>query len=164
MSADLFVVRHGIAHERDPERWPDDSQRPLTPKGEREVRAAARGLKSLTDPVATVLASPYPRAWRTAEILHEVAGWGKPRPCAPLEADGDAAEAIAAVAAQLNDGRIAIVGHEPMLSDLCGILLGGSVIELKKGAVARLSVREWRRAGATLRWLFPPKALRALGG
>jgi phosphohistidine phosphatase len=159
---DLFVVRHAVAFERDSERWPDDCERPLTARGERAFRRAARGLGRVTEPVAKVLSSPCVRAWRTAELLAEDAGWPKPEPLDALRPEGDVASAIAALAASRGAERLAIVGHDPLLSDLCGALAGSASVELKKGAVARLTVRRWRSGGATLRWLLPPKVLRAL--
>ncbi|HEV7666153.1 MAG TPA: histidine phosphatase family protein, partial [Chloroflexota bacterium] len=62
---DLFLVRHGVAFDPDPAQWPDDTQRPLTPEGEKRFLASARGLGRLVPAVDVVLSSPWPRAWRT---------------------------------------------------------------------------------------------------
>ena len=59
---DIFIVRHAIAEEQDPIRWPDDADRPLTLEGEVAFRKAARGLADLTAPPAVVLSSPFARA------------------------------------------------------------------------------------------------------
>src|SRR5258706_16033307 len=87
---DFFVVRHAIAADQDPIRWPDDADRPLTMEGEAAFRKVAQRLAKLTSPVATVLSSPFVRARRTAEILHEEADWPPPEPFQALEADRDA--------------------------------------------------------------------------
>jgi len=158
---DLFIVRHGSAEEQDPIRWPDDADRPLTPEGEAALRKEAQALAALTDPPSTVLSSPYARAMRTAEILHEDAGWPSPEQFKALEADHEPQDVIDELAAAPGGPSIALVGHEPMLSELVGLLVGGGNVELKKGAVARLDVRALTRGGATLRWLLPPKVLRA---
>jgi phosphohistidine phosphatase len=159
---DLFVVRHAAAFERDPSRWPDDSVRPLSPEGEKAFRRSVRGLRRLTNPVRTLLSSPYERAWRTAEILHEVAHWPVPERFDALAADRHAERALAALAESAQEGPLAIVGHQPMLGRLCGILTGGAALELKKGAVMRLDVHAFEPGGATARWLLPPKVLRLL--
>jgi phosphohistidine phosphatase len=159
---DLFIVRHAVAFERDSARWADDCDRPLTRKGERSFRRAARGLQEVARPVETVLASPCVRAWRTAELLADESGWGDPRPLEALGPDVDAAAALAALAEWGSSERLAIVGHEPMLGMLCGVLSGGATVELKKGAVARLAVRALAPGGATLRWLLPPKVLHGM--
>jgi phosphohistidine phosphatase len=157
---DLLVIRHAVAFERDPQQWPDDTLRPLTKEGEKDFRRAARALGGLTKPPRSLLSSPHERSWRTAEILTEEARWPAPSPFEPLEQDRHAEHALAALAARNDEGRLALVGHEPMLGLLCGILLGGGPIELKKGAVARLQVRALEPGGAKLRWLLPQKMLR----
>jgi phosphohistidine phosphatase len=162
VSVDLYVVRHAEAFERDPARWPDDALRPLTREGEKTFRRVARGLAAVTKPPRTVLASPYERAWRTAELLAEEARWPAPERFESLEADRHAERALAALAERADEGRLALVGHEPMLGLLCGLLLGGSALELKKGAVVRLAVRAFEPSGATARWLLPPKVLSRL--
>src|ERR671917_2936324 len=81
----LYLVRHAVAHGRDPERWPDDTRRPLTPEGEEEFMGAARGLGRVVPEVDVLLGSPYERAWRTAEILAEQTGWPAPKEFYALE-------------------------------------------------------------------------------
>ncbi|MGI9116098.1 MAG: SixA phosphatase family protein, partial [Gaiellales bacterium] len=66
---DVVIVRHAIAEERDPQRWPDDGLRPLTAFGRERFAPAARGLGTLVGRPERVLASPYVRTWQTAEIL-----------------------------------------------------------------------------------------------
>lgn len=60
---------------------------------------------------------------------------------------------------------LALVGHEPDLSELAARLLAGKedaiAIEMKKGGVASLVVDE-DLSGGTLRWLATPKILRGL--
>ena len=60
---------------------------------------------------------------------------------------------------------VALVGHEPDLSELASRLLSGGedvvAIEMKKGGVACLGVDDLDGA-AVLRWLAPPRILRAL--
>lgn len=149
----VYVVRHAIAEQRDAERWPDDAKRPLTKEGEARFREAARGLKLLTAEVETVLSSPYVRAWRTAEILHEETGWPKPERCEELEADRSPADALGVVEGR---GTVAVVGHEPFLSGFIGLLLGsGLSIDFKKGGVAFVE-------DGALRWYATPKILREI--
>ena len=53
---ELLVVRHAIAFERSPRRWPDDAERPLSPRGVARARKAALGLKRITAHPAQVFA------------------------------------------------------------------------------------------------------------
>src|SRR5688500_15620064 len=94
----VYIVRHAPAGERDSARWPDDSKRPLTKNGERKFARAATGLAQIAAPPDVVLASPYTRAWRTAELLAENAGWPAPEECSALAADREAADAVRVLA------------------------------------------------------------------
>jgi phosphohistidine phosphatase len=166
---DLYLVRHAVAFSRDPTRWPDDGERPLSPEGEARFRKAARGVRRIVTSVDVVLSSPFPRAWRTAELLEEEAGWPAPKPEPVLEAGRSPAEGIEVMEPHLDVASLALVGHEPYLSELASILLTGSptslTMTMKKGGVAHLWLEDGLRRGtASLRWLVTPKALRALSG
>ena len=162
---DLYLVRHATAHDRDPVRWPDVADRPLTPEGEQEFLQAAKGLKRVAKEPEVTLASPFVRAWRTAELLAEGAGWPEPEAFPSLEADRPVAGVLDELGPYTGRTRIALVGHEPGMSELAWLLLAGNPAEgqihFKKGAVARLQTPGPPEAGgATLRWLLIPDAIR----
>ena len=164
---DLYLVRHAIAEPRDGERWPDDALRPLSAEGTELFRLAARGLQRIGVEVEAVLASSYARAWRTAELLAEVAGWPQAEKCRELETSSDAAAAFVAVGRR-TESLLALVGHEPDLSELASLALTGDQhaagLELKKGGVICLRFHGAPVAGhAILRWSASPKLLRQLG-
>jgi phosphohistidine phosphatase len=162
---EIYLVRHAVAHDRDPERWPDDSQRPLTPEGEEKFVRAARGLRELVPGVELVLSSPFERAWRTAEILHEEAGWPAPRELVELQSGAPPEETVRALGEYADYASLALVGHEPHLSELASYLISGgedSLLRFKKGGVARVSMNGPYEPGV-LRWLLPPKVLRSIG-
>lgn len=166
---EIVVVRHAVAEKRDPLRWPDDSARPLTGRGEARFVRAAHGLAVLVPDVDRLLASPFVRTWRTAELLHDVAGWPVPERCPELAEDRAPHDALAALARCRLDSRLAVVGHEPMLSELVSLLLTGTTgavrLELGKGAVAVLSLAAALEPGqALLRSLVTPRTLRAIAG
>ena len=164
---DLYLVRHAAAFGRDPDRWPDDSRRPLTPEGEEEFRLAARGLVGLISRVEIILSSPYLRAWRTAQILSEVGSWPAPEPSPVLEPTlppEKAAQELLSYA-----GSVAVVGHRPGLHELAAYLLTGEgdglEIGLKKGGAVRIRFDDAPAPGVgELRWLLTPKVLRNLAG
>jgi phosphohistidine phosphatase len=164
---DLYLVRHAAAFGRDPDRWPDDSRRPLTPEGEEEFRLVARGLVGLISRVEVILSSPYLRAWRTAQILSEVDSWPAPEPSPMLEPTlppEKAAQELLSYA-----GSIAVVGHRPGLHELAAYLLTGEgdglEIGLKKGGAACIRFDGTPAPGAgELRWLLTPKVLWNLAG
>jgi phosphohistidine phosphatase len=160
----LYLVRHAVAHKRDAERWPDDSERPLTPEGEEGFLAAARGLARVVPEVGVLLSSPYERAWRTAEILTQHAGWPAPQVFPPLEPDVPPEKAVLALETYANRQSIALVGHRPCLHEMAVYLLTGDAgsadMKIKKGGVVCIEFDGAPEAGAgKLRWLFTPKVL-----
>ncbi|HEY1366007.1 MAG TPA: histidine phosphatase family protein [Gaiellaceae bacterium] len=165
---DLYLVRHAIADDRDPARWPDDSVRPLTADGIERFRRAARGLRTLVPTVDAVLSSGFTRAWQTAELLHEEAGWPAPSECEALEAGRAPADAVD-VLRDRNESSLALVGHEPHLSLLASLLLTGDEdavqMDLKKGGTIALAVPgRIEPRGVVLVWSAAPRLLRRIAG
>ena len=94
---DVYLVRHAYAAHADPARWPDDALRPVTDEGAERFREAARGLAWLVPDIDLLLSSGYARAWQTAELLHEIAGWPVPEECPALEPGRPPSEAVDAL-------------------------------------------------------------------
>jgi phosphohistidine phosphatase SixA len=163
---DLYLVRHGIAGDADPNQWPDDRDRPLTARGEKRFARAACGLRVVAAPVEVMLASPLARAWRTAELLAEHAGWPAPTACEALAAGADPAALLGALEPYREAPRLALVGHEPSLHEVTSYLLTGDpagvAVEFRKGAVVHLRVRTLAAGAGVLQEVLQPKALRAL--
>jgi phosphohistidine phosphatase len=164
---DLYLVRHAIAEDRDSSRWPDDSVRPLTAEGVDRFRRAARGLREVVPRVDAVLSSGFARAWHTAELLVEEAGWPEPSRCEPLESGQPPAEAVRMLQGR-DEAALALVGHEPHLSMLASLLLAGDEdavrMDLKKGGAIALALPSRVEAGAAaLVWAATPRMLRRLG-
>jgi phosphohistidine phosphatase len=165
---ELLLVRHAIAFERNPRRWPDDGERPLSPRGVTRARQAAAGLRVLAGRPLRVLTSPLVRTRQTAAILTQFARWPKASPCAELQ-PGAAPDALLAVLAARPPGRVALVGHQPDLGGLLAACLAGDAaggaFEFKKMGVALLVFSGSPRRGAgKLVWLLPPRVLRAARG
>jgi phosphohistidine phosphatase len=118
-------------------------------------------------PPSTVLASKYVRAWRTAELLAEEAGWPPPRQFRALEAEREPADALPGIRRQAGAESVAMVGHEPNLSRLASLLLSGGpdvvTFELKKGGTIVLTgPTPLQPGGAVLQAVFTPRSLRRL--
>ena len=163
---ELLIVRHAIAYERNAKRWPDDGARPLSPRGVMRARRAAAGLRKLALRPVRVLASPLERTQQTAAILAQYGGWPKPLPC-PLLLPGSSPQELLALLARTRGQRLAVVGHQPDLGRLIAVCLpggaGSAAFELRKMAVALIAFDGAPRAGqGELRWLVPPKLLRAV--
>ena len=73
----LYIFRHGLAAERDPQRFPDDSRRPLVAKGKERIRLGCDAMRALEISFDQILSSPFPRAAQTAEIVPATLGLKK---------------------------------------------------------------------------------------
>jgi phosphohistidine phosphatase len=135
---DLYLVRHAIAVEE----FEDDSQRPLTDKGKKKMRQIAKGLRAIGVEFDLIISSPYVRAAETAEILSDVFKMKEDVKFSQnLVPSGDPNELIAELSEISNAVSIALVGHEPFLTALIGLLAAdnsGVDVTLKKGGVCRL--------------------------
>jgi phosphohistidine phosphatase len=163
----LYLVRHAIAFDPDPARWPDDRDRPLTAQGEKKFKQAAKGLEKLVPAVDVVLSSPLVRAWGTAGLLQKKASWPQPTQFEPLQPGTPPADVVDALQPHASAQSVALVGHEPSLHELASYLITGEPdrmkITFKKGGVACLSCDGDVRAGsAVLEWLLTPGVLRSL--
>jgi phosphohistidine phosphatase len=164
---DIYLVRHAAAFDRDPDRWSDDSRRPLTPKGEEEFRLAARGLARLVSRVDAVLSSPYERAWRTAQILSELDSWPVTEASPVLEPTLPPEKAAHELLSCSGAESIAVVGHRPGLHELAAYLLTGESdglkIGIEKGGVVCVGFDGPVEPGVgELRWLLTPEFLRTV--
>jgi phosphohistidine phosphatase len=170
----LLLVRHAKAFERDPAKWQDDLLRPLTADGREEFAACAKRLRRIQESVDCILASPAVRAWQTAEILTERAGWPRPKRCDPLLPEPEAGAPAEGPATGPNvwtsllasfgdDAVVAWVGHEPTLGRITSWLLTGDPgranVRFRKGAVVAID-RE--RGMSSLAWMVTPRLLRSI--
>ena len=160
----LLIIRHAIAVPSGTEGIEDD-ERPLTSRGRKRFRAAARGLARLMDRPDILLTSPLPRAAETAEIAAHAFGKVEPRHERALARGGT--EAIVNVLRRLpRDSTVAIVGHEPTLSELLARLLGSPRAErfaFKKGGAALVDLPTEGRSAGRLVWFLRPRLLRDFG-
>lgn len=127
----------------------------------RRAEAVARGLASLEPRIQRVISSPYKRALQTARPAAEALGL-RVEESEALEPERDPGEILLEVSE--GEGHALLVGHQPHLGLLFGLLVAGPRVELpmKKASIARLSVEG--RWSATLRAYLPPSVLEALAG
>lgn len=159
----LLLVRHAIAVPSGTADIADD-ERPLTGRGRKRFRKAARGLARIVPTPDLLLTSPLLRARETAEIA--AAAWGGLTPTSePLLAGAAPARVLAALAAHRDKGVVALVGHEPGMSELLAHLIGGTAqrVPFKKGGAALIEMDEGRPGLGRLTWFLPPRLLRRLG-
>jgi phosphohistidine phosphatase len=162
----LYLIRHAIAEEESPEG--EDSQRALTEKGAKKMRAIAKGLRTLGIEFDFILTSPYVRAEQTANILAEAFKMKKKVAASEhLKPMGDPDLLFAEINEKYSVNSLAIVGHEPYLSTLVSLLTaGGSPVDMtfKKGGVCYLAAEDLHHARkATIEWLMTPGVLVEIG-
>jgi phosphohistidine phosphatase len=159
----LLIIRHAVAVPRGTPDMPDD-QRPLTSSGRKRFRRAARGLAAAVGRPDVILTSPLPRARKTADIAAKA--WGKLKPVdSPALAGGTFEDLAVALAPYGEKATVAVVGHEPDLSELVARLLGTAHpdrVTFRKGGAALVEVSGPLQEGGTLLWYMPPRVLRML--
>ncbi len=158
----LLLVRHANAGDRDPERWPDDRDRPLTDKGRKTQRDVSRFLLKRDFVPTLVLTSPWARAAETAEILvRELLLSKPPVPCDALANNPDLARLSEDIGEQGPDAIVALVGHSPWMEELASLLLTGTAagvrIDYPKSGVMGIDVEKVSAGTGELRFLLRPK-------
>jgi phosphohistidine phosphatase len=159
----LLIIRPAIAVPRGTPGLPDED-RPLTPEGELKFREAAKGLARVVDRPDALLTSPWRRAKQTAAIV--AGAWGRVEPVETAALAGGSFEEQAEVLDRYpGDATVAVVGHEPWVSELLARLLGtrhDARLEFKKGGAALVDVPGRLAEGGSLVFYLPPKVLRKL--
>lgn len=156
----LYLVRHAIAE--DSANHEDDSQRPLTEKGRERMKKIAAALMKIGVQPNLIVSSPYVRASQTASVLAKALKYrAEILYSDSLVPMGNADDMIGEINDKYSVEELMLVGHEPNLSSLGGVLLVGSTgiaINLKKGGVCCLSVDNLHHdRKAVLEWLITPK-------
>jgi|HubBroStandDraft_6_1064221.scaffolds.fasta_scaffold602897_1 phosphohistidine phosphatase len=161
----LYLIRHGIAVDRDDPDCPPDTERPLTPKGIKKTHAAALGLRALEVTPNAVLTSPWLRALQTAEIFCETIGYPSRKiirtdALKGTSSPGDLLRELQSLKAKI----VLCFGHEPHLHLVIGHILHTStkVTELKKAGLALLELERAAPPQGRLIALYPASTLRIL--
>ncbi|MHC5065777.1 MAG: phosphohistidine phosphatase SixA [Planctomycetota bacterium] len=165
----IYLLRHGIAADNAADGSYSDEGRPLSEDGRKKLNKALQAYRKLMLPPDRILASPLLRAQQTAELLRESLGSGieiestpalhhSVAPTAILEQlQGDLLEDV---------GSIALVGHEPHLGNLFGLLLSSSSrrsIPLSMGMMVAIEVLEAQAMTGRLVFCISQKEARKLG-
>lgn len=161
----IYLVRHGIAVDREDPKCPADPKRYLTPEGIKKTRAAMRGLKALANKPDAMITSPYLRAVETAEIAADELGFpaDKIRQSEGL-LPGAVPTQLLRELVKLSAEEVMCFGHAPHLDLFIAHCLGGrsAVTELKKAGAACLEMEKLTAGSGILAWLLTSRGLRAL--
>jgi len=161
----LHILRHGLAEDRSKPGYKKDADRPLTPKGKQRLWRVAEAIEEMELEFDAIISSPFLRATQTAEIVAEALDLRKKLATTEHLTPNGNPKLLLEYIHQIKPAPkdVLIVGHEPYLSQLIGLLVAGNtnaLIDLKKGALCKLEI-ETLRCGrcATLAWLLSPKQM-----
>jgi phosphohistidine phosphatase len=163
---ELFVLRHGEAGKRLPVRT-RDTERSLTAEGKDEVDEVARAMSRLKIKPDQIISSPLKRSRETAAMVaralkkrDKVEIWDELKP------EGSRQALYNRLSAFKVESSAVIVGHEPYLTQMINEVMshqGAPKIVLKKGGLARLSIRSFNpKVEGELRWLLTPRLLKRI--
>ena len=161
----LYLMRHGIAVDREDPECPSEAERYLTPKGMEKTRAAAWGLRALDVKPEAMFTSPYLRAVQTAEIACEALGFrpGKLQRTDALLPESDPGDLFRELG-RCKGSEVLCCGHAPNLDLVIAHALGTAhpVTALKKAGAACLELSHLAAGRGELIWIMTSKALRGL--
>jgi phosphohistidine phosphatase len=160
----IYLIHHGNAASAGTASFEEDAQRPLSVKGHDKMIMIACALKNLGVRPNLIATSPYVHSVQTAKILKKVLEWREELSIndalVPL---GNADDLIGEINEKYSVDDLFLVGHEPCLSSLIGILTAGTpnlLVALKYVGVCCLSIDDLRvQRVAVLDWLLTPKIL-----
>jgi phosphohistidine phosphatase len=161
----VLLVRHAIAEDAPAFRGAD-RDRPLSEEGRRRFRRGAEAIAAQVPELALVATSPLVRARQTAEMIVAASPRAGLDELGALAPGGEAREVLTWLSGRRDAAAVALVGHEPDLSRLEGLLLAGrgrTLAEFRKGGAALLDFPERIAAGgAVLVWHLTAGQLREL--
>jgi phosphohistidine phosphatase len=163
----LFIVRHGIAIDREDPKCPADPDRFLTEEGIEKTAEVAEGLAKIADAPELMLTSPYVRAVQTAEIVAEALEYAKQKilKTDALLPGAEPAQLFRELAKEKDLATVFVFGHAPHLDELIATAVGSKhhISSLKKAGAAMVELKRLTPPNGQLVWLATPKLLRKVG-
>lgn len=164
---ELYIVRHGIAIDREDPKCPADPDRFLTEEGIEKTAEVAKGLAKISEAPDLVLTSPYVRAVQTAEIVGEALEYSKQkiRKTEALLPGAEPQQLFRELTREKDLSAVFVFGHAPHLDELIATAVGSKrhISALKKAGVALVELKRLTPPNGQLVWLATPKLLRKLG-
>jgi phosphohistidine phosphatase len=163
----LYIVRHGIAVDREDPKCPADPERFLTEEGMEKTRQAAKGVAEIGAVPDLMLTSPYLRAVQTAELFAAAFEYPKQkiRQTEFLLPGAEPAQLFRELARDKDLSAVYIFGHAPHLDDVAATAVGSKhhITALKKAGACLVELKRLVPPSGELVWLATPKLLRKAG-
>lgn len=161
---DLYVVRHGIAIDREDPKCPPDPERYLTEEGIEKTKRVAAAVAAFREGPDALLSSPYVRATQTAEIFAAALDYPKQKIQRTdlLLPGAEPTVFFRELAKNKHTSTLFIFGHGPQLDEIIATAVGSRhrITSLKKAGVALIELKRVSPPSGQLLWLAPPKLLR----
>ena len=163
----IYIVRHGVAIDREDPKCPPDPERYLTEEGVEKTKQVAKGVAALGITGDLFLTSPYVRAAQTAEVFANALDYAKQkiRRTDLLLPGAEPTQLFRELARDKQVSTVFLFGHAPQLDDIIATALGSKkhVTSLKKAGVAFVELKRLSPPIGQLVWLATPKMLRRAG-
>jgi len=163
----LYIVRHGIAIDREDPKCPPDPERLLTAEGVDKAKQAAKGVAEIGAVPDLLLSSPYLRAFQTAEIFATALEYSKSKiqKSELLLPGAEPLQLFRELSKDKQASSVFIFGHAPHLDDVLATAIGCKhhITSLKKAGVALVELTRLVPPSGQLLWLATPKLLRKAG-
>src|ERR1700730_9874316 len=163
-SMDLYIVRHGIAIDREDPKCPPDPERYLTEEGVDKTKQVAKAIAALGITPDLLLSSPYVRAMQTAEIFANALKYSKQkiRRTNLLLPGAESSALFRELAKDKQSASVFLFGHAPHLDELIAAAFASKhpITSLKKAGVAALKLKRVSPPSAEFLWLATPRLLR----
>src|SRR5260370_39319157 len=160
----IYIVRYGIAIDREERKCPADEERYLTEEGVEKTKQVAKGVAALGITGDLFLTSPYVRAAQTAEVFANALDYAKQkiRRTDLLLPGAEPSLLFRELARDKQVSSIFLFGHAPQLDDIIATALGSKrhITSLKKAGVALVELKRLSPPIGLLAWLATPKILR----
>lgn len=161
---DLYIVRHGIAIDREDPKCPPDPDRYLTEDGIEKTKRVAKAVEALGITADVLISSPYVRAMQTAEIFAGALHYSKQkiRQSDLLLPGAEPSLFFRELAKDKHSSAVFVFGHAPHLDELIAAALTTkhNITTLKKSGVAALTLKRISPPNGQLLWLSTPKIFR----
>jgi len=163
----LYIVRHGVAIDREDPKCPSDPERFLTDEGVEKTRQAAKGVAEIGAVPDLMLSSPYVRAVQTAEIFARALEYPKSKiqKTSLLLSGAEPLQLFRELSKNKEVSAVFLFGHAPHLDDILATAMGSKhqFTSLKKAGVALVELKRLVPPSGELLWLATPKLLRRAG-
>jgi phosphohistidine phosphatase len=160
----LYIVRHGIAIDREDPKCPSEAERYLTEEGIEKTKQVAKGIAALGIHADMMVSSPYVRAMQTAAIFATALDHPKQkiRRTDSLLPGAEPSAFLRELAREKDVSSVFCFGHAPHVDGLLAAAVGAQhhITSMKKAGVALVELKRLLPPNGQLVWLVTPKLFR----